>query len=251
MPAPTERVAPQFDWIEAIDLPTPDGEKIVAWYAAPQNPACPTLMFFHGNASRIDWSASRYKRAHDNGLGVIAIAYRGYSGSTGKPGEKRFHVDSQTAWDWLTQEKHIPPNQIIVHGHSMGSGVAVQLAARETPAALIMESPFYSMASTAQHHAKFLPASLIVKHKFQSNKHIPNVTAPILMAHGTDDVVVPISQSQRLLELAPEPTTYKVFEGGDHNSLEFHGLYEKAIWPFLAHIFPNCTSLQTEGASSS
>lgn len=249
-PAETERVAPTFDWIEAYDLPTPDGEKIVTWYAPPTGPSCPTLVFFHGNGSRIDFASGRYLRAREAGLGTLAISYRGYSGSTGAPSEKGLHIDSETAWKWLTEEKGVSPDQIILHGHSLGTGVAVQLAARHTPRALILESPFASMQSTAQHHVKFFPVSWIIKHPFRSDKFIGKVKAPILMAHGTMDRVVPYSQSQKLIKLAPEPKTFVSFEGGNHNSLPAMGLYEKTIWPFLAGIIPNCTSLSNKGTLS-
>ena len=244
--APTERVQPQFGWIEALELQTDDDETIIGWYAPAEHAACPTIIFFHGNAAQLDWGAARFKKMHEAGLGFLAIAYRGYSGSSGRPSESGMITDAQTAWRWLTENKDLSSDQIVIHGHSMGSGVAVQLAAEHAPRALIMESPFYSIQSVIQQRLPNFPISLLLKHKFRSDLHIANISAPILMAHGSEDKVVPISQSQKLFERAPDPKTYKTIAGQGHNNLVGTGLYETAIWPFLSDIFQECSFAQKE-----
>ena len=113
-----ERSLPVQEFLTVQELQTSDGENLVAWYA-PAQPACPTLLFLHGNGGRIAAYEGRYQRIHDAGVGVLALSWRGYSGSSGKPSEAGFHKDARAAWDWLTKDQGLPDGNIIIHGHSI------------------------------------------------------------------------------------------------------------------------------------
>lgn len=237
----SQRTAPEADYIEEAVFPASDGESLVGWYAEPQ-PGCPVILFLHGNAGRLYRDKWRYQRIHDNGAGMLALAWRGYSGSSGKPSEAGFHRDASAAWNWLT-EKGYEPADVVVEAHSIGTGPAVQLAADTEPGAVILEAPFYSMRDLFNSKAAGLPAGALLRHPFRTDLHMADVQAPLLIAHGSADRLIPASQSRRLFELANEPKTYHLFEGSDHNTLVRDGLYETAVWPFLQALYPDCAKL--------
>lgn len=240
-PAPKGGEPPMLPNVTSVDIQTEDGEVLNAWYGPATRETCPTILFFHGNGSRVDLDWWRYRRVLDRGFGILALSYRGYGHSTGKPSEKGMRRDADAAWAWLESEANLQPGEIVIHGHSLGSGVATQLAARQTPKALVLESPFYSLASVAQKHAPFLPVHLLIRHKFNSHDFISEVDAPILMVHGTEDRVVPMDQSERLFESAGQPKRRELISGGDHNTLVRDGLYEDHVWPFLEPLFQECS----------
>lgn len=226
-----ERVAPSQDYISAVEIGTEDGETLVAWYS-PTEPGCPTMLFFHGNASRIDRDIERYARIHESGVGFLALAWRGYAGSTGKPSEAGFYKDADAAWHWL-KGQGTPAGNIIIHGFSIGTGPATKLASRVDEGALVLEAPYYSMQDLVALRVPLLPTVLLLKHRFRSDERIAAVGSPVLMAHGTIDSVIPHDQSKRLFELAVEPKTYAEFEGSEHVTLVRDGLYDR-VMPFIA-----------------
>ena len=128
--------------IEVVEIATADGERLVGWWLPPKD-GKPVILFFHGNASTLEGDVGRWRRIAGQGAGFLAIAYRGYGGSTGTPTEKGLYQDSLAAYGWLA--KRASADNIVIHGFSLGSGVAVRLAS-ETPArALVLEAPFTSI----------------------------------------------------------------------------------------------------------
>lgn len=226
------RVAPTAGYIEVEDIQTQDGEDLVGWYMPP-SAGCPIILFLHGNGSRLDRDVWRYERIHEQGVGLLALAWRGYSGSSGKPSERGFHVDADAAWSWL-MAKGYASRDVIIQGFSIGSGPATRLASLQDAGGLILEAPYYSMADLVRHKTAGVPLDLVLKHPFRSDRRIKQVDEPVLMAHGGVDSVIPSSQSKRLFELANTPKTYRLFDASEHNTLVRDGLYEEAIWPFIA-----------------
>ena len=111
--------------IQVHQITTPDGDRLVGWYLPPQE-GQPTFLFFNGNGGSLALSQDRWRRIAEAGVGFLAIGYRGYDGSTGHPTEAGLALDARAAYDWLRQRT--PPNDIVIHGYSLGSGVAVRLA---------------------------------------------------------------------------------------------------------------------------
>lgn len=237
-PDPTPAVLPDGSPFEEIRIETPDGESLLAWTMAAA-PGCPTMLLLHGNGGHLDRDVPQYMRLHEAGVGLLALSWRGYAGSTGKPSEDGLYTDAQAAYDTLIAEGLAPEN-IIVHGFSLGTGPATKLSAENAVGALVLEAPYYSILRIAERSAPIFPVSLGFRNGFHSHRYIGEVTAPILIAHGTADRTIPAGDSADLAALAPEGTTRILFEGSGHNTLVPDGLYEQAVWPFLSPIYPDC-----------
>lgn len=237
-PDPTPAVVPDGSPIEAVTLKTEDGESIIAW-SMPAQENCPTMLMFHGNGGHLQRGLWQFRKLYDAGVGMFAVSWRGYAGSSGVPSEAGLFADSEAAYAHLSKSG-MSEDQIVIHGYSLGSGPATRLAALHESRALILQAPYYSMLDLVERKAPFLPVSWIFRHPYRSDLYIPDVTEPILIAHGGEDTLIPPSQSARLANLATAPTQRIVIEGSAHNTLLRDGLYEDAIWPFLKPLYPEC-----------
>lgn len=225
-----EEVAPNFPATEAIRIETEDGERIVAWYHAPQ-PGQPIFLFFDGNGGRPQIWGGRWRRIDETGAGFLAVYYRGYSGSTGKPSERGLHLDARAGYDWLIAHGYTPQD-IVIHGFSLGSGPAVKLASERPARALILEAPFTGVDNVAAGYVTPMGAAL-VRDSFRSRDWIRDVHMPVLIVHGDADTVVPFELGQRLYQLANEPKMFVRMPGSDHATLVRDGIYPH-IATFLA-----------------
>lgn len=225
-----EEVAPNFADTRAVRIATEDGESIVAWYRAPQ-PGQPMFLFFDGNGGRPQIWEGRWRRITESGAGFLAVYYRGYSGSTGRPSERGLHLDARAGYDWLIAQGY-QPHDIIIHGFSLGSGVATHLAREVSARALILEAPFTGVDDVAATHFSPL-ARVLIRDSFRSRDWIGDVRMPVLIVHGDRDTVVPYAQGQSLYALANEPKQFVTIPGSDHATLVRDGMYPH-IWEFLA-----------------
>lgn len=225
----SEQVAPNFADTQAVRIETEDGERLVAWYRAPAE-GQPIFLFFDGSGGRPQIWEGRWRRISEGGTGFVAVYYRGYSGSTGRPSERGLHLDARAGYDWLIAQGYAA-DDIVIHGFSLGSGVAVQLAAERPARALILEAPFMGVDDVAAaHFTSFAP--MLIHDQFPSRDVIADVHMPILIAHGDADTVIPFAQGERLFALANEPKAFVRMRGSDHATLVRDGIYDH-IWPFL------------------
>jgi uncharacterized protein len=225
-----EIVAPEQPGIEVVHIDTEDGERLIAWYLPPPEGA-PIFLFFDGNGGRPEVWGRRWSLIAEGGAGFLAVYYRGYSGSTGRPTEAGLHADARAGYDWLIAHDY-EPRDIVIHGLSLGSGVAVKLASERPARALILEAPYSAAVDVASKRFPYLPVSLIMQDQFRSRDWIRDVHMPVLIAHGDADTVIPFEQGERLFALANEPKTFVRMRGSDHVTLPRDGLYDY-IWPFL------------------
>lgn len=210
-----------LDGVAEKRLATPDGESLIAWRAMAA-PGQPTLLYFHGNAGGLIERADRIKRFQREGLGVMLLAYRGYSGSTGTPSEAALIADAQLAHDNLIAEG-VKADQIVVYGESLGTGVAVQLAATRPVGAVILDAPYTGLAAIGERLYPWMPVRWFLKDKFASSEHIGAVRAPLLILHGSRDRTIPVSLGQALFEVAPSPKQMRVLEGAGHSDIYAFG----------------------------
>ena len=200
---------------ERLDLTTGDGERLLAWYISPTT-GKPLILYFHGNGGGLDLRAERFNAFAAAGDGLLAVEYRGYAGSTGAPSEVGLLADGEGI---EATRLGFPPGRIVLMGESLGSGVAVALAARHAPAALVLDSPYSSIADVAAALFWMFPVRALMRDAFRSDERIARVVAPLLIVHGTRDDAVPIRLAEKLFALAHEPKDFIRVEGGGHLAL--------------------------------
>jgi uncharacterized protein len=206
-----------FAEAQEVTLKTSDGEQLVAWYVPPKA-GKHLFIYFHGNGDTLNWRVGRDRGLVADGDGLLAVSYRGYEGSTGSPSEDGLHLDADAAYAFATSK--VAPDQIVVWGHSLGSGVAVRLASENKVGALVLEAPYTSVADVAAMNFWFLPVRLLLKDQFHSDWRIGKVTAPVLVFHGDKDDTIPIAFGQRLYSLVTSPKCFVRFADGGHIDLD-------------------------------
>ena len=224
----SEQTAPAmagFAGAQSLVLTTSDNQNLVAWFRPPpQNQ--PTILYFHGNGGNLASEARRLGVLADFGLGIFAIDYRGYGGSTGSPTETGLLLDAEAAYARLA-ELGIAPEQTIVYGQSLGTGPAVAIAAQHKVAVLILEAPFSSAADVAQDRFWMFPVWLLIADRFDSAARIGHVSAPILVLHGELDSTVPVRFGEKLFALAPDPKHFIRLPGAGHVLLLLPGVSDQ------------------------
>lgn len=229
-----ERISPAASGLPRVSevvFPTRDGERLICW-SLPPAPGKPTILYFHGNGGGLVNRRDRFLRFAAAGYGLFMPSYRGYSGSTGQPSERAIIEDALAIYDHLAEAGTVP---IILYGESLGSGVAVQVAAQRTPAAIILEAPYTSIVDVAQELYPWLPVRPFILDQFDSIAHIGKIRAPLLVIHGKRDVTIPLRFGERLFAAAPEPKEMAVFRSAGHNDLFAFGAWE-AIERFLEQV---------------
>jgi fermentation-respiration switch protein FrsA (DUF1100 family) len=209
---------------EDVVLETPDGERLVGWWRPPQ-PGKALIVYFHGNGSSLFGRRERARALTASGRGLLFVSYRGYSGSTGAPSEEGLRIDAHTIYGWIT--KSYDPRRLVLYGESLGSGVAVRLAAERPVGGLILDAPFTSAEDVAALRYPFAPVRWLMRDPFRSADVVRDVKAPILVIHGDADPVVPFRLGEALFAAAPEPKRFVRLPGIGHSStLESGGLRE-------------------------
>ncbi|MDE2065576.1 MAG: alpha/beta hydrolase [Bradyrhizobium sp.] len=220
-----------FPEAQEVVLHTSDGERLVAWYVPPK-PDKPLFIYFHGNGDTLNWRVGRDRKLVADGSGLLAVSYRGYEGSTGSPSEDGMHLDAAAAYAFAADHQ-IGPDRIVLWGQSLGTGVAVWLAVERKIKALVLESPYTSVADVAAMNYPLLPVRWLLKDQFHSDWLISKVTAPVLVFHGAKDETVPISFGQRLYNLVKAPKCFVRFPLGGHDDLD-DGKIVASIRGFIA-----------------
>ena len=215
--------------IQVVRIDTEDGERLVGWWL-PAEGDNPTILFFNGNAAGLAVQEGRWRRIADRGVGFLSIGYRGYDGSTGRPTEAGLHMDAAAAYDWLTER--VAPSRIVVHGFSLGSGVAVRLASVRRGRAVGLEAPYTSTVDVAAEAYPWAPVRLLMLDQYRSQEIIDRIDAPLLVLHGDADEVIPFEQGWSLYRMAEAPKAFVRMVGSNHSTITRDGGYDH-IWRFL------------------
>ena len=192
------------------------------WYAPPTQPNGKVIMVFHGNGSAVYSNHDIFRDLMKNGYGVFSVSYPGYPGSEGQPSQDGMVMAAKTQYEWVLAQE-IKPENIIFYGTSLGSGVAAQLAVKQQPSLIVMDAPFNSVLDMGRQTIRWLPFSLLMKDKWQSDKALKDLDVPLIWIHGTADRVIPISQGQKLYDGYNGPKFAHIIEGGQHTNLWFLG----------------------------
>jgi hypothetical protein len=204
--------------VEEIEIERPDGVRLVAWYKAPDE-GRPNLLYFHGNGGSVASRGARVAHWARLGYGLLFLNYRSYGGSGGSPSETALIADGGAAYDELVR-RGVDPRTIVFYGESLGSGVAVQVAATREALAMILDAPFTSAVDVAARAYPFLPVRLLLQDRYMSIDHIGNIAVPVMIIHGEEDTVVPFALGERLFSAAREPKTFLAVAGTGHNDLD-------------------------------
>lgn len=205
-------------------IETPDGARVLAWYAKAK-PGLPTLLYFHGNAGSLETRIERIRKYMARGLGVFMMTYRGFGGSTGHPSEAANVADAKLAYDMLVASG-VDPSDIIIYGESLGTGVAVQVAAVKTVAGLVLDAPYTSMVDLAALHYPYIPGRWFMTDRYDTRTHIKDVRVPLLILHGEQDDIVPVTMGREIFDLAGPPKVIRTFQGAGHADHYLFGSYD-------------------------
>jgi pimeloyl-ACP methyl ester carboxylesterase len=210
-------------------LSTTDGEKVIVWHV-PARPRHPVILYFHGNGDFLAGFFGRFRGLIADGTGIVALSYRGYGGSSGSPSEQGLLRDAAAAYAFTSAR--YSTDRIVAWGFSLGTGVAVALAAEHPVGKLILEAPYTSAADIAASAFRFVPIRWLMRDRFYSDQRIARVTAPLLVMHGARDSTIAILFGERLFELAREPKQFVRFAEAGHNDLDAYGAIE-AVRQFI------------------
>jgi len=211
---------------EEVALDTTDGERVIAWHIPPRADDKPVVLYFHGNGGALRHRVERFRALTADGTGLLALSYRGYSGSSGRPTETGLLADAAAAYGFAAAR--YPAERIAVWGESLGTGVAVAIAAEKPVARVVLEAPFTSAADVGAGVYWFVPVRLLMKDQFRSDLRIGKVTAPVLVLHGERDNVVPFALGERLYALINSPKRFVRLQGGGHEGLDAFGAMKAA-----------------------
>lgn len=200
---------------EEVWLVAEDGVRLHAWFL-PGDPEAGAVLFHHGNAGDAGGRLPRARHLVQAGFSVLIYDYRGYGASQGSPSERGTYLDGEAAWRHLVEERGFAPARIAHFGESLGSGVAIELAARREAGALVVESGFDSLVHVARGVLPFLPSGLLLRHRYENASKVDRIRAPLLIAHSPADEVVPYARGRALYEAASSRAVWHDL-GGRHN----------------------------------
>jgi len=216
-----------------VNLTTPEGVSLHGWLVLPATPGPhPLLLVFGGNGDEA--TSYLYYREELPEHAWLVINYRSYGLSGGEPSETAFYQDALMLYDWAAQHPALDATKIIPFGRSLGSGVAVYLAAQRPVQRVILVSPYDSLSAIVQRFYPYLPVSWLLKNPFVATNFAPQAKAPMLALLAADDILIPPTQSQRLIDVWGGPARGQVIADCDHNSVLTGLGFWEAVRTFLA-----------------
>jgi fermentation-respiration switch protein FrsA (DUF1100 family) len=223
---------------EDVWLRTEDGVQLHGWHV-PAAQARGTLLFFHGNAGNISHRLDSIRIFHDLGLSVLIFDYRGYGQSEGRPSEIGTQRDAIAAWRFLTEERGVAPQRIVLFGRSLGAAVAAWLATQRAPAALIVESAFTSVPDVAAEHYWWLPVRWLARFDYATRDYVQAVRCPVLVVHSPDDEIIAFRHGEAIYAAAREPKQLLRLRGSHNEGFLLSGAtYTGGLDAFLTRYLP-------------
>ena len=224
--------------VEDVFFTTADSVRLHAWWApassfakatedkpAEQAPGAPdallTILYFHGNAGNLTNRIENIAFLRQLPANVLAVDYRGYGKSEGRPTEAGVYLDAQAAYDYLFHERSVVPDQLVVLGQSLGVAVAVDLASKRPVAGLILEGGFPSAGRVVQRTMGLPGLRFVIRSKFDSAAKLKEISVPVLVAHCTRDPILPYALGEELYAAAHQPKTFVSYDSDYHEPLFF------------------------------
>jgi pimeloyl-ACP methyl ester carboxylesterase len=197
--------------VDELFLEAGDGTKLHAWHVKGE----PLILYFGGNAEEVSWMLEEGPRRLP-GAGWLLVDYRGYGASEGAPSEKALSADALRWYDHVSK----PAQRIFVFGRSLGTGVAVHVAAARPVAGVVAIAPYDSLPAVGRHHYPLLPVGLLLRHRFDSAALAPQIKAPLLCLVAERDEVIPTARSRALYEAWGGEKRWVELRGARHNSTD-------------------------------
>jgi fermentation-respiration switch protein FrsA (DUF1100 family) len=216
---------------ERVAVPMPNGGELagLVFRAVGNADDAFWVLHLHGNADSAfsPWQVRHCEALRRSGFNVLEVDYRGFGSTPGRPSEAGMYEDSEAAYRELLR-RGVPPNRIILLGHSLGSGPAVLLATRHKAAALVLFGAFTSIPDAAAERYPYLPVRLAVAVQFNSLARIGDVHMPVVIAHSRADTLIPYSHALKLFAAANEPKHLITFDSAANDGFGGHvdTLYE-------------------------
>ncbi|MDB5798323.1 MAG: alpha/beta hydrolase [Paucimonas sp.] len=216
-----------------IVLRTADGERLCGWLMTPHAPGKhPGVLYFGGRSEEVSWVARDAGRMFP-GMTVLAMNYRGYGGSSGTPGERELLADAEMLWQWLAAYYRVDAERIAVVGRSLGSGVAVQVAAQHPVTSLVLVTPYDSLVSLARRRFRTMPVHWWMRHRFESVKFAARLQTRTLVLRAEEDDIVPAAHTDAFVAGLPVAPLEQTIAGSDHCSIPYLEASQQAIAGFL------------------
>lgn len=217
-------LAPGFGEVQAVFIAAPPGQAALA-----------TLVYFHGNAESVAQNLRPFAQISDDGFHVLLVGYPGYAGNDGRPSRETLMQVARAGHDWLRQHPAVDPERIMAVGRSVGSGPATELAAERELAALVLLSPFTSVAAFAR---QFGAPAFLVRDRFDNLARFEQFSGPILIFHGRRDAIIPYTHGQALAQASPRATLVTLACG--HNDCPyFDPAFRRELQTFAHAALPN------------
>jgi fermentation-respiration switch protein FrsA (DUF1100 family) len=218
-----------------VHIDTDDAERLHGWFVPGEGDQ--VVLFFHGNAGNVSHRLESIRVFHQLGVSVLALDYRGYGRSTGRMSEEGSYIDARAAFRFLREVEGFDARQIVLFGRSLGSAVAIELATRVRPGALIVESGFTSIPDIGARHYRLLPVRMLARIRYDSLSRVPGIRCPKLIIHSRSDEMIPFDMGQQLFESAADPRTFLEIEGGHNSGIRAKGpAYVEGLAEFFAAV---------------
>ena len=215
-----------------LEVVAADGTHLRGWVVKGTTTPAPAVIYFGGNAEEVSWTLAdaRWPRQWS----IVSLNYRGYGTSEGTPGEPALTADALAIYDAVTQRQDIDPRRIVVFGRSLGTAIAVHLAAERSIAGAVLVSPYDSLTEIGKRHYPWLPVSLLLRHRFDALADATRNQTPLLAIVGGADSIIPPERSRALFDAWAGPKTWQVVPGADHNDLGNDDVFWPSVAKFLA-----------------
>jgi len=209
-----------------------DGTRLDGWIAQGSAVPAPTVIYFGGNAEEVSHTLGdpRWPRPWS----VVALNYRGYGTSEGKPGEPELAADALAIYDAVVARGDVDRNRVVVFGRSLGTALAAHVAAERPVAGVVLVSPYDSLAAVGSHHYPWLPVSLLLKHRFDAEADARRCRLPMLAIVASSDSIIPAERSRALFDAWAGPKSWQAVPGADHNTLGGMPAFWGGVARFLA-----------------
>ena len=232
------QIAKRFPAAQEFDLAAADGTRLRGWLVRPAGvPAAPLVLYFGGNAEEVSWMLELIGdpgRGATPGVAWLLVNYRGYGESEGRPSEQALVADARTLYDHVARLPGLDAERLFAFGRSLGSGVAVALAAGRPLRGVVLVNPFDSLSAVAKHYYPYLPVAWMLKHPFDSLSRAGSLATPLLCLIAENDEVIPPRHGLRLYEAWAGPKRRVSLPGAGHNDAELAPALWPAVRDFLA-----------------